>query len=97
MPRLLERINFPKVVSVLAVSFGVALGACGLTALGSSHALSGLLLPLGLIELAVILLSALGLLLTVIVWIIASFLGQAGYKDSEPQRLLGEPDKDDKS
>ena len=47
MPRLLEHINFPKVVTVLAVSFGVALGACGLTALGSSHDLGGHLLPLG--------------------------------------------------
>ena len=94
MPRLLERINFPKVVTVLAVSFGVGLGACGLTALASSHGGADYFLPLGLIELAVILLSALGLIVTVIVWIVASLLGQTG---SQPQRLFNDSDKDDKS
>lgn len=97
MPRLLERINFPKVVTVLAITFGVAIGACGLTALGSAKGGGNYLVTLGLIELAVILLSALGLIVTVIVWIVASLLGQTGYKGSEPQRLFNDSDKDDRS
>jgi len=76
MPQLLDRINFPKIVIVLAVTFGVALGACGLTAIGLT-AIGGTLggnfaITLGLIELGVMLLSLLGLVLTLIAWAIAA-------------------------
>lgn len=77
MPRFLEHVNFPKIVTVLAITFGVATGACGLTALASARA-GGYLLPLGIIELAVMALSALGLVLTVIVWLVVSAIGNRG-------------------
>jgi hypothetical protein len=63
MPRLLENVNFPRLVTIFAVTFGLTLGACGLTALAGS----GKLLALGMLELALMLLSAAGLLLTLIV------------------------------
>lgn len=75
MPRLLEHVNFPKIVTVLAITFGVALGACGLTALTSSTKAAQYLLPFGLVELAVMALSALGLVLTVFVWLVAAAIG----------------------
>jgi len=71
MPQLLDRINFPKIVIVLAVTFGVALGACGLTAIGGTLG-GNFAITLGLIELGVMLLSLLGLVLTLIAWAIAA-------------------------
>ncbi len=78
MPRLLSHINFPKVVTVLAVTFGVALGACGVTALmANSPAFSNgnAALGFGVIELVVMLLSAAGLVLTAIVWFVVALVG----------------------
>ncbi len=37
MPRFLENVNFPKLVTVLSVTFGVALGACGAYVRGFQH------------------------------------------------------------
>jgi hypothetical protein len=97
MPQLLERINFPKVVTVLAVAFAVSLGACGLTSIGIAKSGSGsdILVPLGFIELAVILLSAFGLVLTAVVWIIAAALGKTEHRGSAPQRLFDDRDNKD--
>ena len=96
MPQLLERINFPKIVTVLAVTFAVALGACGLTGTGiaTSGGGSDILVPLGFIELAVILLSAFGLVLTGVVWIIAAALGKTEHRGSAPQRLFDDKDNE---
>ena len=95
MPQLLERINFPKVVTILAITFGVALGACGLTGTGiASRGGTEILVSLAFIELAVVLLSAVGLVLTVVVWIIASALGKTGHRGSAPQSPFD--DKDNK-
>lgn len=94
MPQLLERINFPKVVTVLAITFGVALGACGLTGIAATRGGNDALVSLAFIELALILLSAVGLVLTVVVWIIASALGKTEHRGSAPQRLFD--DKDNK-
>jgi hypothetical protein len=96
MPQLLERINFPKVVTILAITFGVALGACGLTGTGIAASRGGteILVSLAFIELAVVLLSAVGLVLTVVVWIIASALGKTGHRGSAPQSPFD--DKDNK-
>jgi hypothetical protein len=86
MPRLLERVNFPKVVTVLAITFGVALGACGITGVAAASSGGGnFLVTLAFVELAVILLSAAGLVITAIVWIVASLLGQTRSKGSNPQ------------
>jgi hypothetical protein len=54
-------INFPKVITVLAIIFGVSLGLCGLTAIASrANQLAPVLIPLGFLELAGILFSAVG-------------------------------------
>lgn len=94
MPQLLERINFPKVVTVLAITFAVALGACGLTRTGIARSSGGteILVSLAFIELAVILLSAFGFVLTVVVWIIAAALGKTEHRGSSPQRLFDHRD-----
>ena len=76
MPRLLERINFPKVVTTLSITFVVALGACGLTFLASNQGAGDYLIPLGLIELAAMGLSGIGLVVTLVLWIVAALLGQ---------------------
>lgn len=75
MRRLLERINFPKVFTVLAVTLALAFGACGLTVLASGKLRSDTMLPLAFIECAVMLLSAAGLMLFFILWVIASIMG----------------------
>jgi len=95
MPRLLERINFPKIVTVLAVTFAVALGACGLTVLAGSRLGGGYVTPLAMIELAVMVLAAAGLIVTVVVWVAASLIGNLGHKSSESQRLFKRENDDD--
>jgi hypothetical protein len=78
--RLVDRVNFAKIVTVLAVVFGVSLGMCGVTAALSSKIgrAESILIPLGVAELITMGLSAVGLLLTVIVWVIASIFKGRG-------------------
>jgi hypothetical protein len=94
MPRLLEHVNFPKIVTVLAVTFGIALGACGLTALAAAgtNKAGQYVLPLAFVELAVMVLSALGLVLTVIVWIVVAAIGGRG-GESDTIKLFDDSDK----
>ena len=92
MRRWLEHINFPRIAFVLAVVFMVALGLCGLTAVFSRGS-ENIFFTLGMVELAVMVLSILGLFVTLIAWIVVSVLGSAGYKGSEPQRLFDDSDK----
>jgi len=75
--RLADRIPFVKIIVVLVCAFGIAMGLCGLTALGAmgGHgALSNFLPSLGVIELGVMLLSAAGLVLTVVAWVVLSII-----------------------
>lgn len=98
MPRLLEHINFSKIVVILASTFGVALGACGLTAWASSgiNDSGRFLIGFGFLELAVMILSALGLVFTVLLWVIASIFGNRSDSDSEPIRIFDNSSEDDK-
>lgn len=93
MQRLLEHINFQKFVTVLAVTFGIALGACGFTALAGSHGRRDYLLPLGMVELAVMVLSAAGLVLAVILWGVVAARGNRAGGGSDTIRLFDDPDK----
>lgn len=89
MPRLLDHINFAKVAIVLAIVFVIALGLCGVTGyIGSRPGASGATLPFGIVELAAMILSAAGLVLTLVAWVIVSILRVFGYKEQEPQRLF---------
>ena len=80
MPRLLDHVNFPKLVTVFSIIFGIALGACGLTALVSSSQLGEYLVPLAIIEVAVMIISAAVLVLTFMVWIVVAAIGDRGSK-----------------
>lgn len=106
MPRLLENVNFPKTIAVLASVFGIALGLCGMTAFFSfslNQAQSPLLavfrpfFPMaGIVELIAMVLSAIGLVVVVaILWIISSMLGNFGGGD-DPQKLLDGSDDEKK-
>jgi hypothetical protein len=90
--RLIDRINFAKIVTVLAIVFGVSLGLCGVTAaLASQMRGSGdFLLPMGIIELIAMGLSAVALVVTVVVWVIASIVGGpgSGSADKGPLKLF---------
>ena len=95
--RLVDRVNFAKVVTVLAILFGISLGLCGVTfAIANSVRGGGgdFLLPMGILEIVVMACSAIGLVITVIVWVIASIFGGAGSgRGSEgPQKLFDEAD-----
>jgi hypothetical protein len=92
--RLVDRIPFAKILVVLAVTFGVSLGLCGVTLVMSaaSHSGDGLLEGLGILELAAMALSAGGLILASLVWLILRVIGGSGGKVSQPQKLLDEED-----
>jgi hypothetical protein len=100
MPRLLENVNFTKIVTVLAIVLGIALGSCGITAVvalsgvGRSQGFAGAFVFLEYAELLAMILSAVGLVVVVAIWIIASIVGNLGHDSSEPQRLF-EDKKDD--
>lgn len=92
---------FAKIVVVLACTFGVGLGLCGLGGLlsvsgmatgGAGSVMGPLMGILAIVSVAAMILSALGLVLTVIVWVVVEAFG-LGQRRSEPQTLFG--DKDD--
>ncbi len=91
---LVDRIPFPKIVTVLAVAFGVGLGLCGLSAaltIGGAQRnsfLVSILMSAGVLELIVIAVSGVGLVATTIAWVVLSVVGSFSRGDSEPQRLF---------
>lgn len=91
---LLDRIPFAKIVTVLAIVFGVSLGLCGVTFLVSSGGSSGagFLIGLGVVELAAMGLSAAGLILTIVVWVTLAAVRSFGGKVSQPQKLFDAED-----
>lgn len=91
------RISFAKVVTVFAVLFGIGVGLCGLDYLLAAKGIGknteefgvG---PLDGVSLVVMILSAFGLVITVIAWIIAAAVGSFSNKVSQPQKLFDEVD-----
>jgi len=92
---LVDRIPFAKIVTVLAIVFGVSLGLCGLTFVVSSGGSNGggFIWGLGWLEFAAMAISATGMVLTVVVWVILSAVSSFGSKASQPQKLFDEEDK----
>jgi hypothetical protein len=92
-----HRISFAKVVVVLAVLFGIGVGLCGVDiflasrGIGKSTQEFGIG-PLDAVSIVVMALSALGLVITVVAWIIAAVVGNFGKKVSQPQKLFDEAD-----
>ncbi len=99
MPHPLERLNFPKIIAVLASVLGISIGLCGLTAwlssLGPANGSATPLIFLGFLELAAILLSAVGLVIMTILWFISKALGNFG-KSDDPQKLFDDSDHEKK-
>jgi quinol-cytochrome oxidoreductase complex cytochrome b subunit len=92
--RLVDRIPFAKIITVLAIVFGISLGLCGVTAVLSSGGNIGgsFLVGLGILVTAAILLSIAGLLLTLLVFVTLSIFGSFGEKASQPQKLFDAED-----
>jgi hypothetical protein len=86
---LVERIPFAKIVAVLAIVFGISLGLCGVTYVAAVAAKGGdFVVIFGVIELAGMALSAAGLVLTLIVWVILAIAANFTRESS------GEPSDD---
>jgi hypothetical protein len=80
---LVDRIPFAKIITVLAIIFGVSLGLCGMTAFISSRegASGNYFVVFGIIELIAMAGSAAGLILTTIVWVVLSMIRPGGRND----------------
>jgi hypothetical protein len=93
---LVDRFPFAKTVTILSIAFGIGLGLCGLSAVlpasGEEFHTNWLSLP----SLLIIVFSFLGLIFTLIVWVITSAIGGFSGKDSGPQTLFGDSDEDSK-
>lgn len=96
MPRWLERVNFPKLLTVFAVVFGIALGACRLTVLAANSVGGRNVTELALVELGVMILAAAGALVVLILWLVAVIFGVRRQDGSDFTRLPEHTDKDDK-
>ncbi len=87
---------FSKVVVFFACMFGISLGLCGLSAIlpqwGSNPREEFSVGAIGVISGIGIVISAFGLTLTTIAWVISSIVGGFGRKYSGPQRLFDNSD-----
>ena len=92
--RLIDRIPFKKIVVVLASVFGISLGLCGVTAVVASGVRGGadFLVVLGTLELAVMVLSAAGLVIALLVYVTLWIFGGSGEKVSQSAVPSEEPD-----
>jgi uncharacterized membrane protein len=99
--RLVDRIPFAKIITVLAIVFGVSLGLCGVTfaVFGGSGRGGDFLMGFGILELIVIVLSAALLALTIVVLVTLLIFGSFSGKVSQTQKIFDERDdtKIDKS
>jgi hypothetical protein len=91
---------FARVTIFFAIAFLVGVGLCGLDyALGAN----GIgkdggefsVGPLDGVSLATMFLSAIGLIIATILWVVAAAVGSASRNDSEPPRLLDEKHDED--
>lgn len=92
-----DRIPFAKIVTILAIVFGVSLGLCGLTYAASTRSTAdgGYVIALGLIELAAMALSLLGLIGTILLWVATSIFGSLSLTRNDPQKLFDNSDDSD--
>ncbi|MFZ1085931.1 MAG: hypothetical protein WAN35_13280 [Terracidiphilus sp.] len=90
--RLIDRIPFAKFVTVLAIVLGISLGLCGFTYFISSG-FDGNWIGLGILELVVIVLSAAGLALTLLV--VVTLLIFRGFSKKVSQLEIFPKEEDD--
>ena len=93
---LVDRLSFAKIVTVLAIAFGIGLGLGGLSMVLPSSGQEIRTNWLSLPSLLIIALSFLGLIITLIVWGIMIAIGGFSPKGSAPQTLFGNPGEDSK-
>ena len=79
---LVDRIPFAKILVALAVAFGLGLGLCGLDFVlllraSQTHTRGFAVAPVGVMSLIVLSLSAIGMVVTVIVWVVLAIVGRA--------------------
>ena len=84
--RLIDRIPFAKIITVLAIVFGVSLGLCGVTIVFASSGIAkdNILASFGILALIAIAVSITGLLLTLLVFVTLSIFRAFGEKVSQP-------------
>lgn len=97
-----DRSIFAKIFTVLAIAFIVGVGLCGVDEtffanLPGPHEEFGPNTVAGKIGAFAIVLSALGLVLTAVAWVVVRLVALFRHKDSEPQNLLDPPDDEEKS
>lgn len=99
--RLVDRIPFAKIVTVLAIVFGISLGLCGVTFFLSTGGGGGggFLIGLGMLELVALGVSMAGLLLMLLAFVTLSIFGAFGEKVSQPKIVpeAGDDTKIDKN
>lgn len=101
MPKsLVDRIPFVKIITILAVSFSIGLGLCGLTYALNTAGIGKYnksFYPdlLGLFSLVVMVVSFLGLAISSIAYLLLAALGSLGIirRGGEPQRLFDNPEE----
>ena len=99
--RPVDRIPFAKIVIVLAIAFGIGLGLCGVDAAflekfrspGEEFGPNTIVGGIGAIALV---LSALGLVLTCVVWAVVGVVSAFSHRDVGTQRLFEDKDDEDK-
>jgi len=89
---------FAKITIFMALAFVVGVGLCGLDYVLGSNGIgkSGgefSMGPLDGLSLVVMIFSAIGLVLTLVVWLLVTVFRAVGVKASEPQKLFDEKDE----
>jgi uncharacterized membrane protein len=89
-----DGINFAKIVTILAIVFGVSLGLCGLTVVAADR-WSGLI-ALGVIEVVAMVLSAAGIVAMGSIWVLVSIFGESREQETGLQKLFEDEKRDRK-
>lgn len=77
-----KRVNFPKILTVLAITFAIASGLCGMNGFAVSFLARGhnmvatILVIAGSLELLVMILSGVGVLVMLVAWGLAALIRQ---------------------
>src|ERR1700733_13682684 len=98
-----NRSIFAKIATILAISLVIGIGLCGMdyflaaNGIGKSNEEFGIG-PLDGVSMVVMILSAAGLVITLVLWFLAAIFGFGGRGrgDTQPQRLFDDSDKESK-
>jgi len=94
---LVNRIPFAKIVIGLVIVFILSLGLCGVSVVvalqpGMPHRWARLVNQAAGLDMVVLVLSAFGLVVTVIAWVVLAIVRSSVRKVSQPQNLSGGTD-----